>query len=351
MNIQTEVVSLSNLRMARDCSTDGEKAMSRLYELRMMARVAQLYHEQNLKQAEISERMHLSQATVSRLLAKAVEEGIVRITINAPRGTYPNLEDEIRQRYGITEVIVADCYEDREEAILSAVGSAAAYYFESTLGPNEVIGVSCWSSTLLRMVDAVHPIKRIKATKVIQILGGIGNPAVQSHATQITTRLAALVGADPTLLAAPGVAASSAARLVLIGDGYVRSTLDEFRQLTMALVGIGTLEPSYMLHNSGNTFDKDELSDLERRGAVGDVCLRFFDTHGRPVDSPFDERIIGISVEELKRVPRVVGVAGGARKTAAIRGALLGGWVDTLITDKFTAERVLSLPAPDEKPL
>lgn len=320
--------------------------MGRLYELRLMVRVAQLYYEKNLKQAQISKQLHLSQATVSRLLSRATDEGIVRITINAPRGTYPQLEDQLRGRYGLAEAIVAECYEDREEAILSAVGSAAAYYFETTLSPNEVIGISCWSSTLLRMIDAIHPVKRVQAEKVIQILGGIGNPTVQGHATQITTRLAALVGADPVLLAAPGVTASSAARLVMLGDGYVRTAMEEFRRITTALVGIGTLEPSYGLHNSGNSFAADELADLAKRGAVGDICLRFFDASGRRVESPFDERIIGISLEELEKVPRVVAAAGGAQKTVAIHGALLGGWVNTLITDKFTAERVLSLPAP-----
>jgi len=322
--------------------------MSRIYELRLMARVAQLYHEKNLKQAQISKQLHLSQATVSRLLSRAVDEGIVRITINAPRGTYPQLEDQLRDRYRLAEVVVAECYEDRDEAILPAIGSAAAYYFESTVNPDEVIGISCWSSALLRVVDAIHPIKRLKAEKVIQIVGGIGNPAAQSHATQITTRLASLVGADPVLLPAPGVTASSAARLVMLGDGYVRSTMEQFRRLTMAIVGIGTLEPSYMLHNSGNTFAADELSDLKERGVVGDICMRFFDANGQIVDSPFDERVIGITLPELKAVPHVIGVAGGARKTATIHGALVGGWVDTFITDKFTAERLLSLPFPHD---
>jgi DNA-binding transcriptional regulator LsrR (DeoR family) len=320
--------------------------MSRIYELRLMARVAQLYHDKNLKQAQISKHLRLSQATVSRLLSRAVDEGIVRITINAPRGTYPQLEDQLRERYRLAEVVVAECYEDRDEAILSAIGSAAAYYFESTVSPDEVIGISCWSSALLRLVDAIHPIKRLKAEKVIQLVGGIGNPAAQGHATQITTRLAGLVGADPVLLPAPGVTASSAARLVILGDGYVRSTMEQFRRLTMAIVGIGTLEPSYMLHNSGNTFAADELADLKERGVVGDICMRFFDADGQFVDSPFDERVIGITPPELKAVPHVIGVAGGARKTATIHGALVGGWVNTFITDKFTAERLLSLPPP-----
>ncbi|MBP0573670.1 hypothetical protein J8J27_23500, partial [Mycobacterium tuberculosis] len=102
------------------------------------------------------------------------------------------------------------------------------------------------------------------------------------------------------------------------------------------------LQPSFMLWNSGNAFSNEELTDLERRGAVGDMCLRFFDAAGKPVESPFDERVTGITLEQLKAVPHVIAVAGGARKTAAIRGALLTGAVNTLITDKFTAERILS---------
>jgi DNA-binding transcriptional regulator LsrR (DeoR family) len=314
--------------------------MSRIHELRLIARVAQLYYGDGLKQAEIARLLHISQAGISRLLVKAEEEGIVRITINPPGGTFPQLEGSLRDRYGLAEAIVADCLEDREDAMLAAIGAAAAHYVETTLAEGEVIGISCWSTSLLRMVDNIHPLKRVKAERVVQILGGIGNPAVQSHATQLTTRLAALAGAAPMLLPAQGVVGSSAARLVMLGDPYVRQTMNQFRRLTMALVGIGASQPSVMLANSGNTFTSEELEDLEARGAAGDVCLRFFDRDGQPVASPLDERVIGITLEELKAVPRVVAVAGGERKVAAIRGALLGGHLRVLITDKFTAEKL-----------
>ncbi|MEZ0167150.1 sugar-binding transcriptional regulator [Microvirga sp. TS319] len=313
--------------------------MARADELRMILRVAQLYHLDGLTQSEISERQHISQATISRLLKKAEQIGIVRKTVVAPRGTFPDLEARLRDHYGIQEAIVTECFADQEDAILSAVGTAAAHYLETTLDDGEVIGISSWSASLLRMVESIHPTKR-HAENVVQMLGGIGNPAVQSHATQLTTRLAELTGAKPLLLPAQGVASSSAAKLVVLGDSYVRSTMDQFRRVTVALVGIGALQPSVMLANSGNTFTHEELQDLERRGAVGDICVRFFDRHGRPMDGPLDERVIGISLEELRSVPRVIGVAGGARKATAIRAALLGGYVDVLITDRFTAERL-----------
>jgi DNA-binding transcriptional regulator LsrR (DeoR family) len=307
----------------------------------MMFRVAQLYYDDKLKQADISKRLFVSQATVSRLLRRAEEEGVVRVTIAAPRGTFPQFEAALRQMYGLNEVIVAECYEDREEAVLSAIGAAAAHYFEATLADGDVIGISSWSTSLLRMVDAIHPARRSRAERVVQILGGIGDPSVQSHATHLTTRLSSLTGAEPQLLPAQGIVSSSAARLVMVGDPYVRAAMDQFRRMTIALVGIGALQPSVMLANSGNAFTDQELQDVKRRGAVGDVGLRFFDSAGRPVHGPLDDRVIGVTLEELKKTPRVIGVAGGDRKVEAIRACLKGQFISVLVTDKFTAEKLL----------
>ncbi len=164
---------------------------------------------------------------------------------------------------------------------------------------------------------------------------------MQSHATQLTTRLALLTGAEAQLLPAQGVVSSSAARLVMLGDVYVRAAMDQFRRMTIAFVGIGALQPSVMLANSGNAFTNEELQDLARRGAVGDISLRFFDRDGAPVHGPLDERVISVTLEELKKTPRVVGVAGGDRKVEAIRSCLTGGFVNVLVTDKFTAEKLL----------
>ena len=116
-----------------------------------------------------------------------------------------------------------------------------------------------------------------------------------------------------------------------------------FDRVSMALVGIGALEPSKLLASSGNVFSNEELEMLRSRGAVGDICVRFFDAQGKPVLMPLDDRVISMSLEQLKRVKRSVGVAGGKRKHEAIRGALLGGLINVLITDRFTAERLVQI--------
>jgi len=112
--------------------------------------------------------------------------------------------------------------------------------------------------------------------------------------------------------------------------------------VTLALVGIGALEPSSLLQSSGNIVDEDALAVLGERGAVGDICLRFYDADGRRVESDVDRRVIGVTLEQLRGADRCVGIAGGARKFEAIRGALLGRWINVLITDLVTAERLLS---------
>ena len=314
--------------------------MTRVNELWLIARIAQMYHVEGWRQAEIAGHFRISQATVSRMLKKAQEEGIVRTTIAAPSGIYAELEAGLRHRFSLPEAIVVECSEDRDGAIMARIGEAAAHYFEVTLQNEEIIGVSSWSETILKMVDNVHPMTSGKARYVVQTLGGMGNPAVQTHATQLTTRLARLTGGEPRLLSAPGVAPSREAKLVLMSDPYIRETTDLFGKITQSIVGIGAVEPSRMLERSGNVFSESELAEVAEAGGVGDISLRFFDKEGRPVKTPLDDRVIGMTLEEQVRIDRVIALAGGRAKTDAIRGALMTRAVDVLITDKFTAERL-----------
>jgi len=314
--------------------------MARLDELRLMAKVARMYYQQGLTQTEIMERLNIHQSTVSRVLKRAEKEGIVRVVVSVPSGTHPELEEALQSKYGLKDAVVVDCVDD-EDQIVRDLGAAAAFTLESTLKPGEVIGISCWSAALLAMVDAMHPTQRVRGARVVQILGGVGSPGAPMHATNVTRRLANLISAEMTLLPAPGVVGSAQAKRILMQDPFVQQALRQFKSVTLALVGIGAVEPSKMLAASGNVFSRDELKLLSSKGAVGDICLRFFDAAGRPVNTPLNERVISMELEQLKRVPRVIGVAGGKRKTAAIRGALEGKWINVLITDRAMAERLL----------
>jgi DNA-binding transcriptional regulator LsrR (DeoR family) len=74
---------------------------------------------------------------------------------------------------------------------------------------------------------------------------------------------------------------------------------------------------------------------------VGDVALRYMGADGTAVDLSLNDRIIGLSLDEIRRIPLVIGVAGGRPKVEIIRAALKGDLLDVLITDQLTAERLL----------
>jgi DNA-binding transcriptional regulator LsrR (DeoR family) len=316
--------------------------MANTDELRLMTRVARLYYERGLRQTEISGQLNLSQTTVSRLLARAREVGIVRISVNVPGGVYPELEEALIERFGLKDALVADCWDDDERLIQREIGAAAAYYLETTVKDGEIVGISSWSETLLALVDALHQVPAKTGVRVVQILGGIGNPAAEIHANRLTGRLAKLLNGTAVFLPAPGILGSAATFQVLATDPYVREALNLFDQVTLALVGIGASEPSKLLAASGNVFSGQELAELRAHGQVaGDILLHFFDENGVPVKGELDRRVVSMQLEQLKRVERSVGVAGGERKHLAILGALRGRLINVLITDRASAEKLL----------
>ncbi len=126
----------------------------------------------------------------------------------------------------------------------------------------------------------------------------------------------------------------------LMADEVAQHAIRLFDHVTTALVGIGAIDPSPLLAQSGNIFSPQELDLLRQEKAVGDILMRFFDQNGKLVETGLEKRVISMSLEQLSKVSRAVGVAGGSRKYAGILGALRGRWINILITDHFTARRL-----------
>ena len=235
-------------------------------EIRFLSKVAYLYYQHHQKQSQIAEQLDISGATVSRLLKRAEDMGIVRISVNMLSGVYPSLESDLCAYYGLKAAVVVHCDDADEEMLLHHIGSAAAYYVETTLSKNEVVGLSSWSSALLAMVNSMHPLEKPLGTKVVQILGGMGNPSAESYATRITERFASLVRGEAIHFPAPGVVGSKVVRDQLVSDPFVSHAISLFGQVTLALVGIGSVVPSKLLASSGNIFSQLELDALRTSG-------------------------------------------------------------------------------------
>ena len=163
-----------------------------------------------------------------------------------------------------------------------------------------------------------------------------------SSVAELVTGLARATRAQAVFLPAPGVLSSGAVAAALMADPSISHVMKLWDALTVSLVGIGDVEPSLLIRQSGNVVSDRALEELRAVGAVGDVCLRFYDADGEPVKSDFNDRVVGISADQYLNIPRRIGVAGGKRKFTAILAALRGEWVNTLITDVGTAKRLVS---------
>ena len=311
-------------------------------DLYLLSKVSTLYYLRDQTQQEIADRLRISRPTVSRLLQEAQEQGIVQITVAPPRGLHIELESQLEERFGLAAAHVVEVDDAHPHAtLLRQLGACAASYLSRTLQPNTTIGLA-WGTTLNAMVQAMSPLPTT-GVHVVQTLGGIGPPDAEAYAAGLVRRLAQLLGAGAVLLPAPGVVATRGVRDALRQDPHVRAALERLDALDTVFVGIGSLASNPVL-NDGHSLPAGVPAELAAAGAVGDIALRFFDARGRPVRSSLDDRILGITLDQLRRTPEVVAVAGGVDKVDAIHAALRTGIVRALITDRLTAETLAARP-------
>lgn len=299
-----------------------------------------MYYDDGLKQDEIVARLHLSRSKVSRLLQQARDEGIVKMVVVSPPGIYSELESKLEARFRIQEAVVAEVRDSEVPEILSReLGAAAAGYLMRVISDDEIIGIS-WGYTISGMVSALEA-KSFPEVKVVQMTGGIGKPESETYATELCHRMARTLSCKLVLLPAPGVVKDEKMREVYLSDQHIQTAMELFTKITLAFVGIGSPTSQTILTRDSSILTQQDLDDVVTHGAVGDIALRFVDRVGRLIPSEMDQRVIGIDLEHLKNIQRVVGVAGGPRKIEAIQAALRGKILDVLITDKCTAQRLL----------
>ena len=223
-------------------------------QLRLMTKIAVLYHEEGVKQPEISQRLNLSQARVSRYLNQAAAAGIVRTAIVQPYGIYVGLEKALEEKYKLKEVVVVENIEGA--ALKSSLGSAAATYLETTLSANDHIGISSWSQTLLSMVETMRSRPRKIVSEVVQLIGGVGSPEAQIQASRLCSQLAQITSAVPFYLAAPGVVSSKEIKEAFLSDPEVIKTIQAWKRINTLILGIGAFPASPLLAASGNAISQ-----------------------------------------------------------------------------------------------
>jgi len=305
---------------------------------RDLLRICYLYYREEKTQEEISSIFGLSRFKVNRLLKEARNRGLVTIEINDPHEKLTETEVELAKRFGLKEAIVVRINRFSGKPPLEQIGEAGAQYLTRIIHGYSVLGIA-WGRTLYHLVKNVKPIE-VKDLAVVQISGGLGT--IEGTDTNILTMmLSQRLGGTAYVIPAPVIVKNLKIRETFLRESKIREVLGKAKEAELAILGIGVVNRNGGLWKAGFLNNADEVR-LKKSGAIGAICGHFYDRRGQMCSNDLEDRIIGLTLDELKRVRHKIGVAMGPEKFHAILGALRGALLDVLITDESTAERVLS---------
>ena len=301
-----------------------------------------MYFLDGRSQDDIARTLGTSRSNVSRMLTAARAQGIVEIRVHDQTARAPELEQALRERFGLRHVRVAAFRPGAD--VVAAAGDLAAQWLDESLRDGQVLALS-WGTSLQAMVDAFSA-DQPRQVEVLPLVGGLSTVSSLVSGEELVRELAGRLGATHRYLHAPGLLRSRVARDSLLAEPAIADVLERAVTADIAMVGIGAVGTG----SSAQVIDGLGLSEAERAafladGPVGDAACRFFDARGRAIGGVVHERVLAIELDQLRAIPTVIGVATGPVKVPGVLGALRGELVDGLVTDAGLALALLSGPA------
>jgi lsr operon transcriptional repressor len=311
-------------------------------EERFLARVAWAYYVEGMTQEQVAQKVGATRLRVNQSLATARKSGLVRITFNTAFAACAELEETLTSRYGLMQAYVAPAPQETRD-VQMIVGAALGNLLSELLADAAIkrFGMS-WGNTLNLATRFVAALER-PDLEIMSVMGGLTRGS-DLNSFEITTRLADLLGAQHSYFTAPLYAGSAASRDTIMQLDVFREVLEKLRTVDAMAMAAGDLSQRSLLMRDGLPADTT-MEDLLALGGVGDVLGTVIDAQGRPVDHPINERVIGIGLSDLARIPNVILAAGGAHKVPVIRAVLGLGLINTFVTDEATARDLLAKPA------
>lgn len=314
-----------------------------------MVQCLELHYRQGRSQKDIARMLGVSAATVSRLLERAFDEGLVRVEFDLPRTQ--ELEAALIQRFGLRDAVVVAAGgrgDVREE-----LGVAAAGYFEKTVAHGMRVGVSC-GFTLYHTVHALRE-RRLRDLALYPLSGESTLKLVDISPNTLVGMMAAKYRPHVTAYALPvqhliSLRQIERERRRLLRDPEVRKIYEAARSVDIALVGVGQIAEQTPGFCSLAESYGVSVKRLREFGVVGEINYQPVDVEGRIVDQPelraLMHRVLSVEGGRLQELSRredrwVVAVAGGRSKAEAVRGALRGRFMNVLVTDEDVAQAVL----------
>ena len=307
----------------------------------LLAQIASMYYEQELTQNEIAKQLDLSRVKVYRLLKQAKAEQVVQITINWPIERDLEIEKLLTEAFGLKEALVLKTVSPDHTPTLQLLGQLGAFYLEHVLTDGSTMTV-CLGRSTYEVINAIRPGFQAKV-RVAQAMGSMPFTMQELDSATLANQLAQKLGGEVLYLSSPLIADSPEAADVMRRQREIERTLAAARQADVALLGIGNLDPATSGFVEAGFITPSELTALNATGAVGDMAGQIFTITGDLHACDYNQRVIGITFDELCHIPTTIAVAAGIDKAKAILGALRTCIIKVLCIDDHTAAEILKL--------
>ena len=316
--------------------TSDEPAIQSGEQLR--ARIAWYYYVAGLTQQEISDRLGIARARVNKIAGQLREDGSVVVDIRLPLAGCVELEERLRDRYGLKCVSVVPAVGDDDQQ-RRMIGDAAGVMLDDLIEDGQCFSVG-WGRTLSASIKRLRP-RKLKDSAVVSLMGGLMR-ASETNSFDVSTELARTLGSECYFVTAPVYCPSIESREILLTHSGVNEVMARARRSDLAITSCGDLTPGTKMTSLSTIGSvRDRIPELKRLGAIGEILGTFLDANGQPVDHMLNQCVIALPPQDLKAIPHSILISGGLYKANIIQAILTGGYVNCLVTDEAVAQQLV----------
>jgi DNA-binding transcriptional regulator LsrR (DeoR family) len=306
----------------------------------LRARIAWYYFVAGLTQQEISDRLGIARARVNKIAGQLRADGSVVVDIRLPLAKCVELEEQLKEIFGLKMVAVVPSADDDEQQ-RRMIGDAAGAMLDGLIKDGQCISVG-WGRTLSASIKQLSS-RKLKDSAVVSLMGGLTRGS-ETNTFEVSTELAKTLGADCYYITAPIYCPSVESREILLTHSGVNEVMARARKSDVAIVSCGDLTPRTTLTTINSV--RERLPELHEIGAIGEILGTFLDAQGNPVDHKLNHSVIAMPPADLKAIPNSLLISGGMYKLDIINAILSAGYVNCLVTDEAVAQKLVALKRP-----
>lgn len=313
---------------------------NRIYSIPLMTKISEMYYYEKLSQNEIAKKLKISTSTVSRILTKALNEGIIKVEIIDIQEKHKLLEQKLKKRYQLLDVVVLNTIENIKPVELKkSLGKSAGEKIFDLLKPGQLLGIGP-GETMLEMINSINPQKIIGGIRVIPLMGAWSRGPVENEVNKLVHLISSKLFCDYFILPAPAYVSSEEIKNILLDEPYIKEITSLWESVDIAIFSTGI--DTYFGVPVQLVNEKDVIKKARKENGVGDILGNIIDEKGQEIKIELNKRLISIPLKVLKNIPLKICVSGGPAKFRSIRGALNSQLINVLITDKQTADLLLT---------